>query len=526
MPKFTKYLKMAFDLKDFLETPLSLQESRDTVMRRIEERETNFLNMLAKGVYQNKTSPYLKLLQAAGCELGDIESSVAAKGIEVTLRSLRESGVYLKYEEFKGREEVKRGGISFKVKQSDLNNPNVIRHLRVETGGTTGMGLSIFNGFEFYTQVAVHRAVLFDTHELWDIPFGIWYPILPSSAGIGQLLHATKIGKVPKRWFSQVDREYTRPLFKHKLRTNFLIYAGRFWGTKLPKPEFVDLNNAVRIAEWIAGSINEYSGCCLCTYPSSAVRVCHAAKKHGLDITGTKFFMAGEPLTPAKQREIASAGANAIPQYAFAEGGTVGYGCANPVHPDEVHFQKDSLAFIRYKRPLNNNVVDSFHYTSLLPSAPKILLNVEIGDYGEVESRNCGCGLEKLGFREHIYSIRSFDKLNSEGMTLNAAKLTRIIEEVLPSRYGGNSTDYQVVEEEASNGITHVKIVVSPDVGEIDEQKLLETVNGEFRKGMGNTMMSDILLQANTFRVKRAYPESTWMGKILPIHMTKKTDSG
>ena len=41
--------------------------------------------------------------------------------------------------------------------------------------------------------------------------------------------------------------------------------------------------------------------------------------------------------------------------------------------------------------------VDGFCFTTLLPTAPKLLLNAEIDDYGVVETRSCGCPLESYG---------------------------------------------------------------------------------------------------------------------------------
>ncbi len=163
--------------------------------------------------------------------------------------------------------------------------------------------------------------------------------------------------------------------------------------------------------------------------------------------------------------------------------------------------------------------VEAFLFTSLLPAAPKVLLNVETGDYGVVECRRCGCGFEDLGFHDHIHSIRSFEKLTSEGMTLASTFLLRLMEEVLPSKYGGFSTDYQILEEEDDRGITRLNIIVSPKVGEIDEQDLLKTVLRNLEPGKTVTMISSILAQADTFRVKRGYPISTGMGKILPLRV-------
>jgi hypothetical protein len=517
------YFGLVFALRGFLKETLSLEQCKEIVKRRLEEREKNFIEVAKRTIYENEKSPYLKLLKHAGCEFGDFRSSILREGIEKTLEGLRASGVYLTYDEFKGRREVIRGGKSFRFEQSDFNNPNLSHHLTIQTGGTTGNGIESAIDFKSYSQTAVDRALLFDIYNLWDTPFAIWMPILPSCAGIGHLLHSTKAGKIPSKWFSQTDREYMKPSFRHKLRTNGLIYAGRLFGTGFPKPEFVDLNSAFKIAKWVAQTLKEYSGCCVATYPSSAVRICHAAEEKGLDISGTRFILAGEPVTPVRLKKIKSAGASAIVFYAFAEGGTVGYGCVNPTRDDEVHILEDIVALINHRRRIQNTElnINAFLFTSLLPTARKILLNVEIGDYGSVESRKCDCGFDALGFKVHVHTIRSFEKLTSEGMNVVSSHLISIIEEVLPSRFGGNSIDYQILEEEDESGFTRVNLIVSPKVGDIDESNLLRTVISELETRCKNTFMPRIFSQADTLRVKRTYPVSTEMGKILPLHIRR-----
>jgi hypothetical protein len=64
----------------------------------------------------------------------------------------------------------------------------------------------------------------------------------------------------------------------------------------------------------------------------------------------------------------------------------VGWGCAKPVDPNDIHIFKDAIALIQYPRQVNGlrTSVDAFHFTTLLPTAPKLLLNVESDDYGVI----------------------------------------------------------------------------------------------------------------------------------------------
>jgi phenylacetate-coenzyme A ligase PaaK-like adenylate-forming protein len=252
--------------------------------------------------------------------------------------------------------------------------------------------------------------------------------------------------------------------------------------------------------------------------------VCHAAKDKGIDIAGARFLMGGEPVTENKRKEIESTGALACVGYATSEAGFVGANCFNPVISDDVHLFKDSFALIQHKRivPHADITVDAFLVTSLLPATPKVLLNTESGDYGVVESRNCGCDFDKLGFNKHLYNIRGFDRLTSEGMNFFGSDLVRIIEEVLPAKYGGTSTDYQIVEDEEEQGQTKMNILVNPRLGDIDEAGLIRLVLDELAEG-GDAprMMSQIWLQTETLRVKRVKPITTVTGKLLPLHIQR-----
>ncbi len=79
-----------------------LDNSRGSIIYAIITQIIYTLAVLKRAVYENERSPYLKLLRLAGCGYGDVESLVKADGIEPTLHKLREKGVYISFEEFKG----------------------------------------------------------------------------------------------------------------------------------------------------------------------------------------------------------------------------------------------------------------------------------------------------------------------------------------------------------------------------------------------------------------------------------------
>ena len=109
--------------------------------------------------------------------------------------------------------------------------------------------------------------------------------------------------------------------------------------------------------------------------------------------------------------------------------------------------------------------VDSFLFSSMLYESPKILLNVGMGDYGRVRQAECDCQFGQLGFDTHVSDIRSYEKLTGEGVTFVDMDFVRILEKELPHAFGGQSTDYQVVEEEDERGLTRLQLIVSPRIG-------------------------------------------------------------
>jgi hypothetical protein len=258
------------------------------------------------------------------------------------------------------------------------------------------------------------------------------------------------------------------------------------------------------------------------TFVSRALKVCIAAQEAGLDLTGTTFMVGGEPPTFAKVRGITGTGARCVPLYNFTEHGFVGAGCGRPADENDIHFFKDVLALIQFPRQVPELAIEvnAFNFTSLLPTAPKVLLNVESDDYGLVENRSCGCPLEAYGFTEHLRHIRSFRKLTAGGPTLVGIDMVHILEEVLPTRFGGSPLDYQLLEEEDENGFTRLSLLVSPRVQIPDETVVVKAV----LEVLGKWKEAEYK-QAGTLRIKRMEPILTSRGKLMsliPLHMAQR----
>jgi phenylacetate-coenzyme A ligase PaaK-like adenylate-forming protein len=260
------------------------------------------------------------------------------------------------------------------------------------------------------------------------------------------------------------------------------------------------------------------------TSASGATRICLEAKRYDLDISGTVFEVGSEPYTPAKARVVADANARAIDRYSASEFGTTGLGCAASSQVDDMHLVTDKVIVTSRNKVLDESgaQVPVLIFTTLLGNCPKIMINAESGDYGHLEERDCGCLLADVGFKTHVLGVHGYDKLTSEGVTFMGTELYRLVEEVLPSRFGGNPIDYQLVEQEDEHGLPRVQVLVSPSVGTIDEQAVVTTVldalKGYDRYGRGR-FMADQWRQGRTLQIVRRVPYEAGSRKILPLHI-------
>ena len=518
------YTRFAWGLRGFLRHTITLEEAKTIVQQRLAERESNFLRLVERGIFGYPRSPYLPLLKLAGCELGDIQNMVRDRGLEGTLRALRAAGVYVTFEEFKGREPMVRDGKVIPVESRDFDNPYLKSCYHAESGGTTGPASRIPIDWESIAARAPQLMLARDAHGLLGVPMAVWRGILPDHSGINSILHASRYGQVPRRWFSPIASRDLRPSLRYRLATLYIVAAGRLSGVAIPRPELVTLEHADAITRWVADTLTVHGACLLGCHVSLALRVALAAQEQGLNLSGATFMGGGEPPTPTKVREITRTGAQWVSTYFFAEAGAVGMGCARPADPSDVHLMKDTLALVQSPRrvPGTNMIVDLFLFTSLLLEAPKLLLNVESDDYGVIEDRRCDCPLEACGFTQHLRHIHSLRKLTGEGVTLVGSEMIHILEEVLPALIGGSPLDYQLLEEEDEQGFTRLNLLVHPRIEIDDDAEVIQVVLRALKESTISADAARVMWQqAKTLQVQRRVPIATTRGKLMPLHVAR-----
>jgi hypothetical protein len=530
-----QYVRFVLGLNQFFrerfEPAEALDQARRELRTRIERRAENFLNLVEKGVYGYPKSPYLELLKSRRLAFSDVRQLVEREGIEFTLAHLQHEGVYFTVDEFKGKTEVRRKGIAFRCRESQFDNPFLRNYYEVRSGATRSAGTRVRIDFEYLKQRCLYDALLLDTHGLLTSPIANWFPIFPGAPGLNSSLRFLRIGNPPRRWFSQVSPSEIRVNWEKTRGTQLIFLMAKLHGAHLAAPEYLDLNNALEVARWASASLEQSPRCGVYTFASSAVRVCVAAREHGLNLKGACFLVTGEPLTHQKKKEIEEVGATAVPVYGISEAGVIAAGC-NHTHDaavsDDCHLYKDTTAIITHRHlvPHIGIEVDSFLFTTLMYESPKLLLNVGMGDYGTVEVRPSDCAFGKLGFDTHVGNIRSYEKLTGEGVTFVDTDFLRIIEKELPSKFGGRSTDYQLVEQEDGHGLSRLLLLVSPRLGELDEEGIV----GEFLESLRHSEDSPeswaqsgsvMWNQAGVVQVERRNPIPTVSGKLLPFHVAK-----
>ncbi len=504
----------------FVRHDMRLADARREIERRMASRGERFLRVLERAVYRNPRSPYLRLLRWADVEYPDVERMVADRGLDPALRALHDAGVYVTFDEFKGREPIVRHGRSFTPSPEDFGNPLVRPYSFGRTGGSTGPSVRVPKSWANQWDVSVNLMVHLDAHGLLDTRSALWFST--PDVAVQTILNYSTHHKTVDEWFAPPPQDSSRT---HRAFLRYFLLAGRLGGLAIPSPRPVTLEQAEVVADWAARTRDRHGSAMINGYMSQMVRVAHAAARRGLDLSGITMIGSGEPTTPAKIQTITATGARFVSEYWSNELGPIALACAEPDDGSDLHLQMDRLALIQRPQqvPGSDLTVDAFCFTSLLPSAPMTLLNAELDDYGGFEQRSCGCPIEALGLTEHVRDVRSYRKLTGEGVTLVGGQMEHILEDVLPTRFGGSSLDYQLVEEEDDRGLTRLVLAVSPDVAIADEDEVVRTVLDAIQHSdrLGEYTAA-LWERAGTLRVRRQQPVRTGAGKLMPLHVARK----
>ena len=507
--------RLARDLPRFLRRPLLPEEARESVRHDLENREQRFLTFVDLAVYGPERSPYRRLLDHAGCERGDLRTLVLQEGIEGALRRLVDAGVYVTFDEFKGRRPIVRGSLRVPISDRDFDSPLAPYHFPTLTGGSRGRPSRVRRSLSLVTDGASAFSLALQAHGVRRPRAALWLGGSP-----GWCLIYLKLGLPVVGWLQPVRHV---PLAA-RIGAAYLSLLVRLAGHRLPAPRYCDLTAPETVVRRLTSWSTSTRPLVLNTTTSSAVRVAVAASALGRSLAGVTFHCRSEPLTLARRSLIEQAGAGAVVDFGSIELPYVAFGCATPDVPDDTHLFTDRYAAIERRRAVGRDgpTIDALLLTSLSPATAKVALNVELGDSARVTQRDCDCALGALRLRTHLSEIRSFEKLSTEGTSFARSDLTRILEEVLPARFGGTPLDYQLVEEETATGATLLILRAAPSIGDLDATAVRTALLNAL--GAGDTVdayQARLIRRAESLVVRRAPPLATRAGKVLPLHLRR-----
>jgi hypothetical protein len=508
-------------LPRFVNRRFTIDEARAIQAQRLRHREARFLEFMRRAVYATPGHPVRQLLDHAGCAYGDLEALVNGDGLEAALGTLLRRGVYVTVDEFKGRRPAVRGSTSIAIDPERMRNPLAAFHIRTRSGGSRSAGTPVPIDLAFVRACAVAYALHLDARGAGDWRTALWTP--PAAGARFRVLKYCCFGPGLAAWFSQVDPADPGLDRVFRLSERALRWGVRLGGVRLPHPVWAPLEDPRPLLQWIRGVLDQGRTPYVRSFASSIVRLATAALEAGIDLRGTKSTMAGEPITQTRLDIVAAAGIEACPRYGSIECGPVGYACLDPEVPDETHVVRDLQAVIqaeeegaRIGMPARALLTTGLHH-----AAPFVMLNVSMGDAGDLAGRACGCPMESLGWTPHLTSVRSYEKLTAGGMTFYDSDLIGVLERALPEQFGGNAADYQLVEEEDATGRPFLTLLVHPRLGPLDDARIADAFLRAIGKTPGEGLMAAVWREAGVVRVARQAPRTTASSKVLHLHVNR-----
>jgi hypothetical protein len=510
-------------LPALLRRPVTAYEARLFFQQQLARRDDNLLTLIRDGIYAHPESPYRRLLANAGCAYQDVEQLVRRNGIENALQQLFHQGVYLSVDEFKGRRPVIRGNTQFEISPGQLRNPSVRADLVRQTSGSRGAASMVPIQFDSLRSHAIDLLVDLElrggirwVHASWSVP----------GAGSFNRLVSYSLSNLPvDRSFFLVQAADGKLHPRYLWSNRFLRYAARCAGIRLPRPRYVPMADPLPIVRWMSDVLRTGRIPHLHAYASCVARICRTALDAGTSLEGAQFAMGGEPTTAARLALVHAVGARADIHYSTSESGGLGRSCMAAQFVDEVHFRENRCAMIQPGEHAAPGLPPSaLLVTSILPDARMVLLNVSTGDQAVASARQCGCPLENAGLKTRLHTIRSFEKLTAGGATFLDTDLIRVLEEVMPSRFGGGPTDYQLVDEETENGAPRVLLMVHPRLGPLDAGGIRQVFLEVIGQGSGvERVMMSVWRDAGLPIVEREAAKITAGGKILHVHRSTQS---
>ena len=493
------------------------------ILRARREQRVDRALSLVRAALARPGGVYPWLFRQAGCEYGDVRRLVERDGVEAAFDALYRAGIYLLTDEFKGRRPLRRGRELFANRPGQLLNPRCRFPVPAGTSGSTGRSLPMPIDLAFVRAYGVNSCLVLGARGGLDWVKAHWSA--PGGGTLAKVLEFSSFGAPPARWFLQVDPRAPGLHPRYRWSERLLRWLSGPSGLPLPRPELATRDQPELVLTWLLAVLRSGRQPHLFTFVSSAVGLCRYAEERGFSLEGVHLTLVGEPMTPIRRATLRRSGADALPRYAANEFGTIGYGCLADRDSGDLHLMDDLQALIQTRadgRP-DDPTPGTLLVSSLHPSAPFLLLNASLGDQAELDQRRCGCPLEALGWTSHLRNVRSDEKLTAGGLKYPDRDVIRVLEEVLPDRFGGGPGDYQLIEDELADGSPSLRLLVHPSVGELNPRALTGALLETLGSGSGIERLTALLWDSSGLvRVERRPPVAAASGKVLHIYRGRR----
>lgn len=503
---------MALALRNHFRSPVDPAPER-RIREQIQNRGANFLS-LVRPALSNPEHPYSQLFALAGCTFGDLECSVRRDGLEGALRALLAQGVYVTHDEYRGRAEIVRGGRHIPSSPADWINQRGKGEVVTSSSGTSGRSVQTGSSLEMVVDIEGGLMVMLRDLRMTERTVLNIGPILP---GFGLLLALVnkRMGLNSETWYAPAGGAPGNA--HYRVATRLSVSILRLSGARIPYPVYLPPNEFGPIVDELArchakGEMTAVGG-----FVSAVTRVAADAKQRGIDLSGCCAIVTGEALTDAKRNIMEAAGITPYSTYGASDMGSVGYPCASMTAGNCVHVFTNGVA-LTTRRSQHDPSVDALCFTSLLPYAPRVLINVEMGDTGILEEAPCRCSLSALGLTTQVRNIAAFSKVTAQGITIDVADLVRILEETIPGRFGGGPDDYQLIEKEGA-AQSEAELRIRPGVTAADPQQVLDFFLSETRRLYGGSMTVLSWTQSDGIHVVVAAPILAGTGKFRSVRL-------
>jgi hypothetical protein len=495
-----------------------LETDPDGVVQKALQHRTDGFLAHAATVMSMPEHPYAVMFRLAGCSYADLESSARRDGIEATLDKLLEEGVYLSHNEFRGKQEIVRSGQHIPSSASIWKNPASKGGYEHSSSGTSGRSVSTRQSV---AEVRRGESVGMLFLREFKISGGARVSVAPILPGFG-LLSAIGVGRLAggyDRWFATGGASWKN--LHYRIVTNLLVAEMKLLGLRVPYPTYLEQNDFLPAAAYIKERLaaGEFVG--MQGFVSSIARVAEAALSNGLDLTGSLALTSGEALTDAKRQLIQSSGIKVYSNYATTDFGGIGMPCSQ-MTGNCSHVMKHAIALVARKgdSAWTDLQVNSLYATSLLPLAPRIFINAEIGDTGVIEKATCDCLFSKIGFDLQVRDVAAISMVTAQGMTIEITELVPLLEEKLPARFGGVPGDYQLCEAEAGPQ-TEIVLRIRPGASAAPPNDILKHFLDEVKRVYGGSLSVVSWLHSEGIRAEVVPPVLAATGKFRAVRLLR-----